>query len=102
MKILYKEKEMEHIQTIKISELLKEEIQTSQYTVVGAKFNNEYQNLDFEINKDGKVELIDISQKEGMNLSDGYIIIDEENPYIDVPDDVVVAGNPAKIIKSVD
>lgn len=68
MRITYKEKQYEINNKIKISELMKEEIKASKYTVVGAKFNNEYQNLDFEINQDGEVELIDISQKEGMNI----------------------------------
>ena len=30
----------------KISELLKEQIEKSEYPVVGAKYNNEYKNLD--------------------------------------------------------
>jgi uridine kinase len=68
MIISYKEKEIEVKERIKISELLKEEIEKTEYPVVGAKFNNEYQNLDFEIETDGKIELIDISQKEGMNI----------------------------------
>ena len=68
MIITYKEKELEVNEKIKISDLLKEEIEKSEYPVVGAKFNNEYQNLDFEIITDGKIELIDISQKEGMNI----------------------------------
>ena len=32
-------------ENIKISELLKEQIETSEYPIVGAKFNNEYKNL---------------------------------------------------------
>ncbi len=68
MKITYIEKEIIVNKETKISELLKEEINNSKYVVVGAKFNNEYQNLDFVIKKDGKIELIDISQKEGMNI----------------------------------
>ena len=68
MKILYKEKELEINERIKISKLLENEIKENEHPVVGAKFNNEYQNLDFEIEEDGKVELIDISQKEGMKI----------------------------------
>jgi len=68
MRVTYKEKVMEIDERVKISELLAEEIKNSNHPVVGAKFNNEYQNLDFEIEKDGEIELIDISQKEGMNI----------------------------------
>lgn len=52
----------------KISELLKEEIAKSQYPVVGAKFNNEYKNLEDYIEEDGEIELIDINSKEGMKI----------------------------------
>lgn len=68
MKVLFKEKEYEINEKAKISKLLENEIKNSEFPVVGAKFNNEYQNLDFEIENDGKVELIDISQKEGMKI----------------------------------
>ena len=44
MKITYKDKVFDINENIKISELMKEEIDSSKYTVVGAKFNNEYQN----------------------------------------------------------
>lgn len=68
MKIKFKEKEYEINEKIKISELLEKEIRENEYPVVGAKFNNEYQNLDFEIETNGTIELIDISQKEGMKI----------------------------------
>ena len=68
MKIQYKEKEFEINERIKISKILENEIRENEHPVVGAKFNNEYQNLDFEIEEDGTIELIDISQKEGMKI----------------------------------
>ncbi len=68
MKVTYKEKEIEVEKPIKIEELLKEEIKNSKYQVVGCIFNNEYQNLEYEVKKDGKVELIDTFSKEGMKI----------------------------------
>jgi len=68
MRITYKDKVLETNEKIIISEFLKDEIWNNPYTVVGAKFNNEYQNLDYEIEQDGNIELIDISQKEGMKI----------------------------------
>ena len=68
MKVLFNEKEYEVDEKIKISKLLRNEIKQNEHPVVGAKFNNEYQNLDYEIEKDGKIELIDISQKNGMKI----------------------------------
>ena len=68
MKIQYKDKVMEIDQPMTINELLKEEIENSEYTVVAAVFNNEYKNLESIIEEDGKIELIDISSKEGMKV----------------------------------
>ena len=52
----------------KISEILKEQIANSEYPVVGAKYNNEYKNLDDFVNPEGNIELIDINSKEGMKI----------------------------------
>ena len=68
MKIQYKDKEIEVKEGKTIQEVLEEEIKASEYAVVGAIFNNEYENLNYEINEDGKVELIDISSKEGSKI----------------------------------
>lgn len=68
MKVTYKEKEIEVIENQKISEILKEEIESSRLPVVGAIFNNQYQNLDEEIKQDGTLELIDVSDKEGSKI----------------------------------
>ena len=68
MKVTYKGKDIEVEKPIKIEELLKEEIKNSKYQVVGCIFNNEYQNLEYEVKKDGKVELIDTFSKEGMKI----------------------------------
>ena len=68
MKIQYKDKVMEFDKPMTINELLKEEIENSEYIVVAAVFNNEYKNLESIIAEDGKIELIDISSKEGMKV----------------------------------
>lgn len=68
MKIQYQDKIMEVNQPITIQELLAEEINKSEYTVIGAIFNNEYANLKYRIEEDGEVQLIDISSKEGMKI----------------------------------
>ncbi len=68
MKIQYKEKSIELQESKTIQELLNNEIENNKYPVVGAIFNNEYVNLDYEIKKDGKIELIDISGKQGAKI----------------------------------
>ncbi len=62
-KIIIKAKE-----NTKISMLAEKQIKESNYPVVGAKFNNEYKNLDDELTEDGTLELINISSKEGMKI----------------------------------
>jgi len=52
----------------KISEILKEQIEQSEYPVVGAKYNNEYKNLDDIVDPEGNIELIKINSKEGMKI----------------------------------
>ena len=68
MRIQYKDKIIEIDKPMTICEVLKEEIKKNQYTVLAATFNNEYKNLAFLIEEDGKVELIDTSSSEGMKV----------------------------------
>ncbi len=68
MEIQFNDKIIKTEEKKKISELLKEEIEKSKYTVIAAKFNNEYVNLDYIVEEDGKIELIDISSREGMKV----------------------------------
>ena len=53
---------------MKVKELYKEKIENSKYEIVGCTVNNEYQNIEYEVNENDKVELIDVSQKEGMKI----------------------------------
>ena len=66
MKIQYKDKTIEVEKGKTIEEVFKKEIQKSKYTVIGAIYNNEYFCLDKKIDEDGRIELIDISTKEGL------------------------------------
>ena len=68
MKIQYEDKVFEVDKKTKISNLLKDEIENSKYPVIAAIFNNEYQNLDYVLNEDGKIKLVDISDKQGMKI----------------------------------
>lgn len=68
MRVIYKDKKIEVEPNTTVSKLLKEEIENSKYQVVGCLYNNEYRNLETEIQEDAKIELIDISSKEGMKI----------------------------------
>ena len=52
----------------KIKEVLKEEIETSKYNIMGALVNNEYQNIEYELKEDAHIKLLDMSDKEGMKI----------------------------------
>ena len=52
----------------KVSEILKEQIEKSEYSVVAAKVNNEYKSLDYILEDDGNIELVKINSKEGMRI----------------------------------
>ena len=68
MKIIYNSEEKIIDEGLKIEEALKEEIEKSEVPVIGAKFNNEYQRLDYEIKEDGEVALVNIASEGGMKI----------------------------------
>ena len=68
MKIIYEGKGLYLKENTKVKDLLAKEIKESKYTVVGCIYNNEYQNLEYEIEDDGTVELIDVHSREGMKI----------------------------------
>ena len=68
MKIQYKDKVIETDKGTAIQELLKKEIETSKYPIIGGIFNNQYVNLEYKLEQDGEVKLIDISSKEGTKI----------------------------------
>lgn len=51
-----------------VLELFKKEIEKRNNEIIACKFNNEVKSLNFEINKNGKLELIDITNKDGMRI----------------------------------
>ena len=68
MKIIYNSEEKIIDKGLTIEEALKEEIEKSEVPVIGAKFNNEYQRLDYEIKEDREVALVNIASEGGMKI----------------------------------
>lgn len=68
MNIKYNGRKIKIEKGLTVSEAFKEEIEKNKYQVVGCLYNNEYKNLETEIEEDAKIELIDISSKEGMRI----------------------------------
>lgn len=68
MQIIYEEHIIDVKKGTKVIDLLKDEISRSRYKVVACRFNNEVKSLNYEINSDGKIELIDLTNKDGMRI----------------------------------
>ena len=68
MNIKYNGKKTEIEKGLTVSKALKDEIEKNKYQVVGCLYNNEYRNLETEIENDAQIELIDTSSKEGMKI----------------------------------
>ena len=68
MQIIYNNTEIDVKSGTKVVDLLKQEIQKSKNEVVACKFNNALTSLNYEITTDGKIELIDVTQKDGMRV----------------------------------
>ena len=68
MKVTYEKNEINVKEGTTVKEALKEEIEKSKYEVIGCRYNNEYFNLNKKIEEDAKIELIDISDKEGAKI----------------------------------
>lgn len=68
MKIIYNSEEREVDKNTSIKEAFKEEIEKSEIPIVGAKYNNEYQRLDYILENDGTVSLVNIASHGGMKI----------------------------------
>ncbi len=68
MKIQYKDKTLDIERGSKIYDIFKDEIENSEYTAVGAVYNNEYVNLSRHMNFEGTVDFITINTKLGMKI----------------------------------
>ena len=68
MQITYRDIVIDVKKGTAVKEILKSEIEKSEQKVIACKFNNEIKSLNFEINKDGNLELIDLTSKDGMRI----------------------------------
>ncbi len=68
MQVAYKDIIIDVKQGTPVKVLLQNEIAKSKCKVIACKFNNEIKSLNYNINKDGKLELIDLNDKDGMRI----------------------------------
>ena len=68
MQIIYKNIEIDIKQGTIVKDFFDEEIEKSKNKIIACKFNNELKSLDYKMTKSGKIELIDITHKDGMRV----------------------------------
>ena len=68
MKIIYNLEEREITPNTSIKDVFKEEIEKSEIPIIGAKYNNEYKRLDYVLEEDGTVSLVNIASQGGMKI----------------------------------
>ena len=68
MQVIYKNNVIDVKKGTRVIDLLKEEIDKSEQTVIACRFNNEVKALNYQINSNGTIELIDLTSKDGMRI----------------------------------
>ena len=68
MQIIYEDNVIDVKKGTKVIDLLEREIFSNKNKTIACKFNNEVKSLEYEIDKDGKIELIDMTSKDGMRI----------------------------------
>ena len=93
MQIIYKDTVIDVKKGIRVSEIFKEEIRKSNYEIIACKFNNEVKGLNYKINSDGKIELINITDKDGMRVYQRGLIYIVAKAFHDVCPEALITIN---------
>ena len=68
MQIAYKDAFIDVKNGTRVSELFKDEINKSKNEIVACRFNNEIKGLNYKLKSSGTLELVDITEKDGMRV----------------------------------
>ncbi len=70
MQIYYKNKDItiDVKNNVKVFDIFKDEIEKSNSEIIACKFNNEVKSLNFKISSGGTIELLDMTDKDGMRV----------------------------------
>lgn len=68
MQIIYEDEVIDVKKGTRVDELLQKEIVLNKNNTIACRFNNEVKPLNYEIETDGKIELIDMKNKDGMKI----------------------------------
>ena len=68
MQVVYKDMVIDVKKNTTVFELFKKEIEKSNNEIIACRFNNEVKSLNYKIISDGKIELLNIKDKDGMRV----------------------------------
>ena len=93
MQIVYKNIALDIKKGTKVSELFEEEIEKRNNEIIACKFNNEVKGLNYEIPTDGTIELIDITDKDGMRVYQRGLIFIVAKAFHDIYPEALLTIN---------
>ena len=93
MQILYNGKTLDVKKDVRVYDLFKEEIEKSNNEIIACKFNNEVKGLKFRLPSDGTIELIDITDKDGMRIYQRGLIYIVAKAFHDIYPDALLTIN---------
>ena len=93
MQIKYKDIIINAQEQTRVYDLFKEEIEKSNNEIIACKFNNEIKGLNYKLPCDGTIELIDITDKDGMRIYERGLIFVISKAFHDVYPEALLTIN---------
>ena len=93
MQIAYKDTIIDAKVGTRVSELFGEEIRKSNNEIIACRFNNEIKGLNYKLKKSGTIELIDITEKDGMRVYQRGLIYIVGKAFHDIYPEALITIN---------
>ncbi|MBQ2917166.1 MAG: nucleoside kinase [Clostridia bacterium] len=93
MQIAYKDTIIDVKEGTKVSDLFKEEIRKSNNEIIACRFNNEIKGLNYKLKSSGTIELVDITEKDGMRVYQRGLIYVVAKAFHDIYPEALITIN---------
>ena len=93
MQIEYKDTIINAEDGIRVSELFRKEIINSNNEIIACRFNNEIKGLNYKLKSNGTIELIDITEKDGMRVYQRGLIYIVAKAFHDIYPEALLTMN---------
>lgn len=93
MQIAYNDTIIDVKEGTKVSDLFKEEIRKSNNEIIACRFNNEIKGLNYKLKSSGTIELVDITEKDGMRVYQRGLIYVVAKAFHDVYPEALITIN---------